>query len=358
MQKSKRIRFVFTAIVIFSLIVMYGYTVEVDAASLESAKITLSDSDGGASATSTIVVDFGDTNPLTPGEFIRILYDSNFGDPGGATLTCPTDTTASSTVGLDWVECVVDAGMFLEATSTQTVTLVGLANPAAEGADYDVTASTHETNETEIESTPMKVYILDQITVSATVDATLSFSVALLGPYSTRSTINGISLTGTSTANSLAFGTLDPTSSTTLGHELSVGTNAADGYTVTVQQDGNLQNAGGDTINSFSNSFDGYGTTTPIVWEPPLATIGNAYTYGHMGVTTEDDNLAGEDFTSSKYAGINGVAPMEVMYNSSPSDSTTENSGLSAVAYTVDISVLQEPGDYTSILTYVCTPTY
>jgi hypothetical protein len=49
---------------------------------------------------------------------------------------------------------------------------------------------------------------------------------------------------------------------------------------------------------------------------------------------------------------------MEVMYNGSPSDGSTQNVGLAKVAYRVQISALQEAGDYTNTLTYTVTPTY
>jgi len=46
------------------------------------------------------------------------------------------------------------------------------------------------------------------------------------------------------------------------------------------------------------------------------------------------------------------------MYNGGPSDGTTDHVGVTQVAYSVRITSLQEAGDYTNTLTYICTPTY
>jgi hypothetical protein len=46
------------------------------------------------------------------------------------------------------------------------------------------------------------------------------------------------------------------------------------------------------------------------------------------------------------------------MYSSGPADSLTDDIGSTSVAYSLEISALQESGDYSNTLTYVCTPTY
>ena len=76
-----------------------------------------------------------------------------------------------------------------------------------------------------------------------------------------------------------------------------------------------------------------------------------------MGLTTNDSDLA-TDFTSSKYAGLNNTDAMEVMSHNGPADGSTQDKGLASVAYTIEITDLQEAGDYITTLTYICTPTY
>ncbi len=363
MLKTKRLTIVLVSVIIFSMVAIYGFGPAAYAVtSLESASVLLGDSNLEATATSTVSVNFGDTHPLTEGQIIRVSYEDalwlNFAN---VYADCGDDMTASTTNTAETyqvVECVVDPGKYLAATGTtlHTFDIGQITNPNAESATgYNITISTHDTNGSEIESSQVKVYILNDVEVSAHVNASLTFSVSELGPHSVRNTINGVPLTGTSTDQSLGFGTIDSTGSTTLGHELAVSTNASNGYVVTVQQDHEMRTAAGDTINSFDNAPDGQATTTADTWKGPSTVLGNDATYGHMGLTTEDDIAA---FSGSKYVGLNGANPVTIMSHDGPAIETAEDVGLSAVAYTVEISALQEAGDYTSNITYVCTPTY
>ena len=80
-----------------------------------------------------------------------------------------------------------------------------------------------------------------------------------------------------------------------------------------------------------------------------------------MGLTTNDSDLSGKgymDFTGEKYVGFNDTDPIVVMNHDHPSDGKTQDIGKAAVAYTVEVSTLQEAGDYENILTYIATATF
>ncbi|MCK5211391.1 hypothetical protein KAJ89_01690 [Candidatus Parcubacteria bacterium] len=360
MLKTKRSDFVLVVIVMFSMLTMYAYMPMAQAASMDNALTRLSDSDKNILATSTIEFELGDANFLTAAQYVRITYELGFTGMSSVNLTCPSGTTASTTGTSDTyrvVECNVTS--FLTSTSTVTITVGNHTNPnPGVGTAYSVWVSSHQSNGTEIEQTETKVYIIDDVQVTATVPATLTFGVGLLGTSSARSSINGVDLTGSSTATTLAFGTLDPTASSTLGHELTVSTNASAGYSVTVQQDAELTNGAADTINSFFNAPDGQGSSTnAVAWGAPSAVLGSTETYGHMGVTSDDTN-ANPDYSGGLYAGLSAATKLEVMTHDGPANGAGEGVGIAGVAYTIEISALQEAGDYTSNLTYVCTPTY
>jgi len=126
---------------------------------------------------------------------------------------------------------------------------------------------------------------------------------------------------------------------------------------VTVQQDGNLQTSGGSDIDSFDDGEAA--STTPLVWSSPAGTLGLEDTYGHFGITALDSSLSdGDPFGTALYKGFYGTDLIEVMYHNGPSDGITELIGSSTVAYTLEISALQEAGDYENVLTYICTPKY
>jgi hypothetical protein len=338
------------AVVIFSMLAMYGFTPIVRAASLESAKDTLSDSEPGATATHTIEFDMG--TELSADQYVDVTFAADF-DITSVDVTCPENT--SSSTGADYVRCTVDVGQTLSSTTVQTITAAGVVNPNTSGS-YDVTVSTHQADDTEIEGSGLKVYIIDDVTVTATVDATLTFGITGLA---TSTDVNGTETTGTASSTSIAFGSLEAGTPTILGQELSVTTNASDGYTVTVQQDQELTSAAGANINSFDNSPDSTGSSSPHAWDSPSAQLDQTHTYGHMGFTSEDSTLSsGDIFGNNLYRGFDATSPVEVMYHDGPSDGTTDGAGLTQVAYQVEISALQEAGDYQSSLTYICTPTY
>jgi hypothetical protein len=349
MQKYKRLKAVLVALVIFSLATMYAATPMVKAANLDSAKDTISDSEPEAVATHVFSLDLA--TELTAGQAIRIEFPTGFTGISNANATCPNGGVASTT-GL-----VLDCVGAVASTSVQTLTLTTVGNPNTPGY-YPIDITTLDTDlETPIDTSQVMVYIIEDVRVSATVNAVLEFTVGELGPDSGVTTVNGIAITASSSATSIPFGTLSSGVAATLGHSLAVSTNADDGFIVTVQQDGELTSGAGANINSFNNSPDGTGSTSPDTWDDPAGLIDQTHTYGHMGLTTDDADL-GTDFTGSKYAGLNGTAAMTIMSHNNPADGTTQNAGLAHVAYTVKTTDLQEAGDYESYLTYICTPTY
>lgn len=137
---------------------------------------------------------------------------------------------------------------------------------------------------------------------------------------------------------------------------LTVETNAANGFTVTVVQDQVLTSAAGGDIDNF---IDGANTATPAAWQSPAGTLGSENTYGHFGITTEDASLSdGDSFGTALYAG-NINTPREVFYHTSVADGSTADIGTTRVGYKIEIDSLQEAGtDYTMTLTYVATPIF
>jgi hypothetical protein len=343
MLNNKRRKAVLVAIVIFSMVAVYGFMPTVKAASLQSLKDTLSVSTPGEIATHTI--DFHMGADLTAGQYVKVTFEVGKFDTSNMAVSCPGDAPTQATT-TDEVTCTVTTSM---ASSSQII-VTGVGNPSLEG-DYDVFVTTYTALDAEIESSGAKVYIINAVTVSATVPATLTFGISAVNAADT---INGIAVTATSSTTTLPFGDLNPGSVSTVGHQLSVATNAANGYVVTVEQDGELRNAAGATINSFNNSVDGSGSTTPQAWDNPHGTLDQDHTYGHMGISSDDDDY----FGAQEYIGLNGATSHSIMKHTGPADGTTPGIGMTKVAYSVEISALQEAGEYSAVITYICTPTY
>lgn len=196
-----------------------------------------------------------------------------------------------------------------------------------------------------------RVAILDDVDVTAAVDTTFTFTVTGM---STSSSLNGTSTTRTSTASAIPFGTLTDGVIQTLAQRLNVATNAVQGFVVTVAQSSNLLSSTGADIDGFSN---GTYVDTPAPWSDPTNNIANENTWGHWGLTSEDD-INTSEFSSDKWISAS-TTPRAIFSHTGPADGTTNNIGSTTVGYQVEITALQEAADdYTTTLTYVATPTF
>ncbi len=278
-------------------------------------------------------------------------------------------------VGTDWLVSVnttadtitltsQGAGGVIAAGATTTI-LIGLhatndgtadtqiGNPASTGSyEIAVTAGT-DLGVTE-------VAIVDTVTVTASVDTLFTFTVDGTPAGTTVNTAD--STGGATTATLIPFGNLVGGTASTAAQDLTVVTNAKNGFVVTVQADGQLASANGADIDGFRNGgFD----TTPVAWEGPTPSLGDEDSYGHWGLTSDDGTL-----TSSYTDPFNALAggdryvsasttPVEVFRHNGPSDGTGTGEGTATVGYKVQISDLQEAAeDYQAVLTYVATPVF
>lgn len=340
-----------------------------EAASITSASDTISNSAPAKAANHTIV--FTTPNGLLVGQTFTLTFDNQFtmGSVGEPDIDVYVNNIASTTAGTaaagTWgvtvvgntitFETATDAGV---ASSSVIKVLIGtnaaggvnqITNPAATSS-YPINIGG-----TMQDSGQVRVAIIDQVTVSASVDTSLTFVVSGVGASST---VNGSPTTtaATSSSVSLPFGTLTANVSKVLAQDLSVTTNATNGYTVTVEESGPLQSTTGAVIDGF---IDGSNTVTPTAWTKPAANIADPATYGHWGLTSTDATTTrAQQFSSDKWVAPS-TTPIVVMSHTGPADGTTQGSGAARVGYQVQISPLQEAGnDYSTTLRYIATPTF
>ncbi len=338
-----------------------------EAANVTDFSDTLSDSDISAVANHTI--EFVSPAGVASGEAIVLTFD-----PAGQAFDLTgigeedvdlLEDGVAETVGTDWLVSVnttadtititsQGAGGVIAADATTTI-LVGLhavndgtadtqiTNPGTGGSyeiDVDVAGGT-DTGTT-------RVAILDNVTVTATVDTSFTFTVAGVG---TSQTVNGTTTGGVSTATEVPLGVLTANTPSTSAQDLTVVTNAANGFTVSVVADSQLVSATGADIDGFAN---GNFTSSPTAWSAPSGTIGNEETYGHWGLTSDDADY----FASGQYVSAS-TTPVEIFTHNGPVDGTVTGQGTTRVGYTAQISALQEAADdYTATLTYVATPVF
>lgn len=205
-----------------------------------------------------------------------------------------------------------------------------------------------------------EVAIVNTVNVTASVDTLFTFTVA--GTPSGTAVNTADTTTGSTTATSIPFGQLDAGVASTAAQELTVVTNAKNGFVVTVAADQQLESSNGADIDGFSN---GAYTSSPIAWVNPTATPGLEATYGHWGITTDDSTLT-PSLTNPYNVGTGGdrfvsasTTPVEVFRNDGPTDGTGNGEGTATVGYKVETSSLQEAAeDYQATLTYVATPVF
>lgn len=237
-------------------------------------------------------------------------------------------------------------------TGTTTVNFNNnkIINPAGEGSYVIRVAGTQpDTGDT-------RVAIINAVTMSASVDTSLTFTISGVN-VNPPTTVNGDTVTSTTTATTIPFGTLAVGVAKVGAQDLDVTTNARNGFQVTIKQDQNLTSSTGADLDVFQ---DGNGRASPTAWVSPAGTLGSENTYGHYGVTSEDATLpAGDEFGSQLYAGNFATTTRVVMYHTGPADGTTADIGTTRVGFQIEITALQEAAnDYTNRVFYVCTPTF
>jgi hypothetical protein len=261
----------------------------------------------------------------------------------GNTITLTAGSAATPVTAGQAVEIQIGTNATTPTTGANQIT-----NHATAGASYElvITAGTADSGRT-------RVAIVNSVNVTAIVDTTFDFRIIGIA---TSTAINGTSTTGSTSPTLIAFGKLIANQIKTLGQQLTVTTNARNGFVVTVESDGNLESSNGAIIDNFDDGVEVTGPGT--AWNAPANNINSALTWGHWGVTTNDSNRTGGAFASNQYMAAS-TTPRIVFDHNGPADGSTQDIGQAELAYQVQVTPLQEAAqDYQTTLTYIATPTF
>ncbi len=324
------------------------------AAQMQDVKDTISDSDVSATGV-THSFHFTTANEIPNNGDLQLVFDSNF-DLSSASAQCPGGGTASVSSTDHIIHCRYNTGSLTAGTYYATATNV--TNPSSEGS-YSVYLRTYSSTGVLIDSGEAKVAVINSVTVTAHVPATLTFAIH---GVAASTTVEAGKTNVTSTTTTIDFGTVNAGTQYIAAQKLEVQTNANDGFSVKVWQDNNLQNAMGNDIDKFKDSS----TSTPQAWASPTATLGSENTYGHFGLRSDEDtnlDYAGQsvNYGTSDWVGFPGdgtANQVEVFKYNGPTNGQVQHTGWEYVEYSLEISALQEAGDYSNTLTYICTPEY
>lgn len=246
-----------------------------------------------------------------------------------------------------------------QATAAMEYNVTGITNPSAVNTSFYARIITYsDAGTTEIDSVTVAAAVLDtdSIAVSATIDQSFSFSVA---GVTTGGSFNGGTgnINVTTTANTIPFDTLAVDTEKIAAHDITITTNAPNGYTVTASHSASAVSgnppliSGTDNVDSFTGS-----NTTPATWSAPSGTTANANT-GFFGYSTEDASLCtgtANRFTSggAKWAGSTTTGEEIVC------SATGVNAETVRVGWQVEVNDIQPGGSYAGTTVLIATPTY
>jgi hypothetical protein len=332
-----------------------GFCTKAQAANLVEVKDTLSDSGPSVTSAHTFSFEIPVGSTLASTGTVSITFPSGFTGvtslvTGNITVRKNGNLTTHSNFTAPSQTISFETGTSSTAGDVITVAVADgvVTNPSGiQSYEFQITTPT-DTGRT-------RVAIVNYVEVTAIVNTVFDFVVAGLG---TSTSINGTSTTGSTTATTIPFGVLAANGIYTLGQQLSVTTNARNGFVVTVEQDGNLQSSNGADIDSFAN---GNHTNTPATWTAPTNGLLLENEWGHWGLTSNDSDLNGGEFTSgggNKWVAAS-TTPRLIFEHNGPANGITQDVGQVEVAYQVQVTPLQEAADdYSATLMYVATPTF
>lgn len=286
---------------------------------------------------------------------------------GNSDVTCTgtgptwTPTFVTSVTSGDNYHRAVCTGSGTLAASTAVTIVIGVTNklinpaPVTSGhsrgtADvYNVTINEYDSGGTNVvDSTIVSIAPVEGVLVSATVQNTLSFSIAAVSS----GTPCGKALSVTTTATTVPFGTITSGAFYNAAHLLTVSTNAASGYSVTAQENAAL-------------SIDGLSVTTLADTACPPNTC---TTTSQADWTTTSTSGFGYSLANSSGTDASFLYNTSATFNARPFDSSTArtimtntapvNGSAVNVCYQIATSGTQKAGYYLNKLTYIATPTF
>lgn len=295
--------------------------------------------------------------------------------PGAYTATCTTPSGITTTTA-DYVSDnitgtgrthtftgngVLQTVITNEATQDPTTLIydvTDITNPSTANTTFYARIITYSDEGTSaIDNVSVAAAVLDtsSIAVTATVDPLFTFTVAPVNS----GTVNGDTINvGGVTAAAIPFGNLNTTTASVSAHDLTVVTNANNGYQITASTSANSQTGNPPLISGSSNNIDNFTGTnaSPATWSAPGGVAANVNS-GFFGYTTNDASLCigtANRFTNSgpNYAGFSTTG-QEVACNTAAV--TTETT---RVGWKLAINALQPAGGYTGTIILIATPTY
>ncbi len=327
------------------------------AAQITGRKVTLSTSAGGATSVQYDLVTAALPTTGTAVKSVSLTActtasgtcttPSGFVNSSSTLVSQPTGLGAASGWTVNTATAgslrIVNAANATNPSGSVAISWGGITNPSATNTTFYLRMTTYSDSAwtTAVDTGTIAVSTANQITVTASVDESLTFCTGTSG-------ITNTSCAG-ATGSSVALGTITPSTSGTGTSQIGVTTNASSGYVITYN--GTLPTSGANTI----------------------ASIGASATAPTQGVSQFGMNMRANTVPSSFGADPSGAGsanPVTALNTAnqysftagSPTNAVSQGTAdgfrLFTVSYLANVSGTQAPGTYTTVLTYVCTATF
>ena len=217
---------------------------------------------------------------------------------------------------------------------------------------------------TPTDQTQGKLGVIESVRVTATVDPTISFSIAGIASGAspcgtgTENQTDVTTVTGTNAPLAVPFGTLTLNTFKDAAHLLTISTNAVSGYAVTAQENDQLGKDGGTTPLIIDTAGDNSlaNETTSDTWDVAAAHPGFGYTLKSVNLATVPFTSTGANFNVRTFPSIadpDSPLVQTIMSSTGTSDAHTAN-----VCYRVTVTATQAAGDYENQVTYTATASF
>ncbi len=209
-----------------------------------------------------------------------------------------------------------------------------------------------------IDSTTVKIAVIESVRVTATVDPTITFTVAAVGVGTTSC---GVPATITTTATAVPFGTMALNTFKNLAQTLTVSTNAVGGYAVTTIENDQLGKDGGTA--TFIADATGDGAMTHETKDDWHTATQNGFGYSlHNSdaaaivfqYSDTDGSCATGTFCAKQFAATADADTAQSLFSST----TVANAENANVCYRLTVGATQAAGDYENNITYTATATF
>lgn len=339
--------------VVMAIALVAGLSTPATAATVTDISVTPSNPTPGATNVTYTVTASGVT--ATNIQCIRVEFDTQANGAGGVPAGFANGAITGGTwrpagwaaggAGAAGVYTATGAAGSPVATTGATIVVTGVTNPSAADTDgFFVRVNTY--NNSDCSTSPVDdgltmTVTTDDTEVTAVVDPIFTFTVA----DNVAGTCNGVSdSAGTSaTGTAVNLGNVNTSALRNASQLFTVGTNAANGYTVFARYDAAMR----DTTNPAFTIDDWTGTNaSPTVWN----TTGDE----RFGYTSGDATLSdGDRFGANEFAGMTGTNAEVAYAAAGPVDNEA-----SCIGYQIGVDNFTEAGSYTTTVTYTAVPTF